>query len=110
MATQDYKLNITECCKYSEAEKKAVAQIKKWILTLNRDTGCCTGNIMISQHRQQLECGSNPKHTLICICDTSAPVIKIEKPVSEITLVDILGIYNKINTCSEINEEAAEAL
>jgi hypothetical protein len=108
MTTQDYKLNITECCKYSESENNAVAQIKKWILTLNRDTECCTGNIVISQHRQQLDNGSNPKHTLICICDTTAPVIKIEKPVIEITLEDILGIYNKINTCAEVNKDSTE--
>jgi hypothetical protein len=106
MATQDYKLNITECCKYSEEENQAVAQIKKWILTLNRDLECCTGNIAISQHRKELEDVTQPKHTLICICDTNAPVIKIEKPVAEITLEDILGVYNKINSCEEVNQEA----
>ena len=105
MTTQDYKLSITECCKYSDKESQAAAQIKKWILTLNRDSDCCTGNIAISQHRQATHEGLNPIHTLICICDTSAPVIKIEKPVVSITLEDILGIYNKINICEELIDE-----
>tara|TARA_B100000809_G_scaffold266319_1_gene328476 strand:- start:2766 stop:3083 length:318 start_codon:yes stop_codon:yes gene_type:complete len=102
MTTEDYKLNITECCKYSDDENQAVAQIKKWILSLSRDMTCSPENIAISQHRQELEDGSSQKHTLICICDTSAPVIKIEKPVVEITLEDVLCVYIKINECEEV--------
>ena len=105
MTIQDYKLNITECCKYSEAENQAVAQIKKWIFTLNRDTKSCTGEIAISQHRQENETGVSSKHTLICICDANAPVIKINKPVVDITLVDILNVYSKINSGEELIEE-----
>ena len=105
MATEDYKLNITECCKYSEEENQAVAQIKKWIISLNRNLACCPDNIAISQHRGQLENGVSQKHTLVCICDTSAPVIKIEKPTVEITLEDILSIYIKINESQEVAVE-----
>jgi hypothetical protein len=105
MRKQDYKLNITECCKYSEAENLAVAQIKKWIFTLNRDADCCSGEIAISQHSQENEGGLNSKHTLICICDTSSPVIKIDKPVIDITLVDILNVYSKINSVDQLIEE-----
>lgn len=105
MMNEDYKLQVTECCKFSEEEKKAVAQIKKWILTLNRNATCDCGNIMVSQHRKEMEDGSNPKETLLCICDSDAPVIKIEKPVVEVSLEDILGVYNKINSVENITEE-----
>ncbi len=101
MKTNDYKLTVTDCCKYSYEDNEAVTQIKKWILSLNTAT-CCSDEIVISQHRQLLDDGSNPKHTLICICDTKAPVIKIEKAVTEITLEDILGVYNKINSQEEL--------
>jgi len=107
MAKEDYKLKVTDCCKYSDQEDKAVAQIKKWMLTLNRNGECCPDNIAISQHREELENGTSEKHTLICICDTTAPVIKVSKPVVEITLVDILSIYSKINVEEEVASETA---
>ena len=95
-------IEATECCKFSEIEKLAVERITRWISSLNKTKQCCSSNVAISQSRDRNDDGSHmEKHTLICICDNDGPILRIDKPVSEVTMEDILGLYKKIN-CKEL--------
>lgn len=100
--SQVKNIEATECCKFSHEELRAVDCIKRWVKSLNKTKECCTSNIAISQSRDKKSDGSyDEKHTLICICDNEGPILRINKPVIDVTMEDILSLYKKIN-CQEL--------
>lgn len=87
----------------SEEERTAVYRIKNWVEMICRKKCSEKLNIYVSPYFYTNPQGVEATKTVICIRENlpDGPIIQLPKPVTEVTIEDLLSCYTLINYCKK---------
>lgn len=104
MQTEGFKLEAKKFCECSEDEKDNVARIKRCFMMMNRKK-CPSSNVFVGCYTYATHDGIMKQATLVCLCTNlpDGPVIRIPKPVGEVTCEDVIKCYKLVNQKTHTN-------